>query len=363
MPSSRFWVLQGSKPGDNAQALRLASASGEPFATRRIVVKPAFEQAKPRIQASLQHIDLEASEPLIPPWPDVVLSIGRRMAMVALWIKQQSPTTRLVQIGPAKREAEKFDLIVVPLHYRVREAANICRIGLPLLGVEPERLASESERFAPQLAKLPKPLTVFLAGGSTGSHSLDPETAGELLHKIDEFRQREGGSIFVTTSRRTPTDSADALSQALPPGAQLHCWKPDDPDNPYLGLLAHGDRFVVTGDSISMLIEVARLGKPLAIASLRPANRTVAMALRALKLPRSWVWAVSRIAGEIIERTSLGSGAGSRDFSLLHELMYEKGWAVPFGAPFAAPIYPPPDDVAIAAARLRALLAEDQRRT
>ena len=33
-------------------------------------------------------------------------------------------------------------------------------------------------------------------------------------------------------------------------------------DNPYLGLLAHGDRFVVTGDSISMLVEVARLAKP-----------------------------------------------------------------------------------------------------
>ncbi len=358
MSSERFWVLQGSKPGDNAQALRLAEATGIPFSTRKIVLKPGFEQSKPRVTASLHHVDLAASDPIASPWPEVVLSIGRRMAMAALWIKAQSPATRLVQIGPPKRQSEVFDLIIVPLHYRVADAPNICRIGLPLLGVEPERVIREGRKFAPLLANLPKPLTVFLAGGSTGSHSLDPATASDLLQSILALQRRDGGSVYITTSRRTPKDSAEALAKDLPKDAFLHRWAPDDSDNPYLGLLAHGDRFVVTGDSISMLIEVARLGKPLAIASLRPANRTVANTLAKLKLPRGIVWRVARIAGELIERTPLGSGAGTRDFNLLHKLMYEKCWAVPFGEPFVTPLHPPPDDAAIAANRLRALFAE-----
>ena len=46
-------------------------------------------------------------------------------------------------------------------------------------------------------------------------------------------------------------------------------------DNPYLALLALADRFVVTGDSVSMMVEVASLGRPLAIFSL-PIGRSLA---------------------------------------------------------------------------------------
>jgi hypothetical protein len=45
-------------------------------------------------------------------------------------------------------------------------------------------------------------------------------------------------------------------------------WARPEGENPYTGLLALGDRFVVTGDSISMQVEVARLGKPLEILPL-----------------------------------------------------------------------------------------------
>ena len=78
-----------------------------------------------------RYVDLAASDKLDPPWPDLVLTIGRRMAMAALWIKSQSPGIRLALIGPPKSEVDKFDLIVLPLHYRSEERPNICRIGLP----------------------------------------------------------------------------------------------------------------------------------------------------------------------------------------------------------------------------------------
>ena len=135
MSPPRIWLLTGAKQGDNAQAELLIEAAGLPFERRRIVLKSGYDLAKPRVRASLHHVDLSRSDALTPPWPDLVLTIGRRMAMVALWIKAQSQgRTRLALIGPPKREADQFDLIVVPFHYRTAPQPNIHRIGLPLLG-------------------------------------------------------------------------------------------------------------------------------------------------------------------------------------------------------------------------------------
>lgn len=357
MSSPRIWLLTGAKQGDNAQALRLADAAGLPYERRRIVLKPGFDLAKPRVEASLHHVDLEASDKLEPPWPDLVLTIGRRMAMVALWIKAQSQgRTRLALIGPPKREADKFDLIVVPFHYRTEEQPNICRIGLPLLGIDPKRVVTESERWRETFASLPRPLTVLLCGGNIGTHSLDPKTARHILTTIEGMMA--GGSLHVVTSRRTPPETADAIAASLPEGAVLHRWDRPGGDNPYVGLLGFGDRFVVTGDSVSMLVEVARLGKPLAIASLRQANRTVAQGLRRLHLPDETAYGAAALAQRAMDRflPLIGLEASTRDFALLHDFLYAKGWAVPLGAPFVTPSDPPPDDTAIAAQRLKELL-------
>jgi mitochondrial fission protein ELM1 len=362
MPAPRIWLLTGAKQGDNAQALRLADSTGLPYERRRIVLKAGFDTAKPRVEASLHHIDLAASDKLEPPWPDLVLTIGRRMAMVALWIKSQSPATRLALIGPPKGEADKFDLIVVPFHYRTEEGPNVCRIGLPLLGIDPKRVAAESERWRERFASLPRPLTVILCGGNIGTHSFDPETAHAILARVAGMG--DGGSLHVVTSRRTPPETVAAIANVLPKDAALHRWETAGGDNPYVGLLAHGDRFVVTGDSVSMLVEVARLGRPLAIAPLRLANRTVANSLRRLHVPDEAAYAAAAGAQRAMDRVLplIGLESSTRDFTLLHDLLYRKGWAVPLGAPFVTPSDPPADDTAIAAGRLMALLAPDVAR-
>src|SRR5437868_4433807 len=246
-----IWVLLGQKGGDNAQVLNLANALNRAFDTRNLVMKPEFEIAKPRVSSSLRHIDFGHSDALAPPWPDLVLTIGRRLSIVALWIKQQSHRrTKIVLIGRPKGEDSEFDLIIAPVHYRVPEAANICRIGLPLLALSPEELTSAGQLWKPHLAHLPRPLTVLLIGGSTGRQPLDPRTACAILSHFTAPREANRGSLYIVTSRRTPPEAIEAMAQVLPPGAILYRWRQDDPDNPYLGLLALGSRFVVTGDSI-----------------------------------------------------------------------------------------------------------------
>ena len=105
-------------------------------------------------------------------------------------------------------------------------------------------------------------------------------------------------------------------------------------DNPFLALLALADRFVVTSDSVSMMVEVASLGRPLAIFSLPP-GRSLADRLAVgglgMKLP---AWAT-----HLLHR--LGIAGYGRDLGEIRRVLIERGLAVPLGQPFrttAAPL-------------------------
>ena len=85
------------------------------------------------------------------------------------------------------------------------------------------------------------------------------------------LQARDGGTLYLSTSRRTQPEVVAALEKGLPPERRLYRWSAETKDdNPFLALLALADRFVVTSDSVSMMVEVASLGRPLAIFSLPP---------------------------------------------------------------------------------------------
>ncbi len=328
-----IWVLTGSKPGDNAQVLRAARAMGLDFETRNVAIKPKYDAAKLRVRPSLHHVDLAASDPLEGPWPDLVITIGRRLSLVALWIKRQSGgATRVALFNAPKGKAGAFDLLVVPPFYRVGNRANVLPINLPLVAVDPVRLEAGRAEFAATFGRMKRPLHVLLLGGDMGMRKLDAAFALETLRRMRAGFAAEG-SIFISTSRRTPTAVANALAAALEPQDRLFRWGDATTANPYLGLLAHGDSFTVTSDSLSMLIEVARLGKPLVIAEPP---------------------ALIGVAG-LVNRVL--SPFRARDLSEATALLLGGGYAVPLGENPTAPPHPPPDDTIRVAERLR-MLAE-----
>ncbi|MBI2717628.1 MAG: mitochondrial fission ELM1 family protein [Rhizobiales bacterium] len=344
----RIWVLVGSKGGDNAQVLAAADAMGLNYEIRRITMRLEFETAKPAVSASLHHIDRAASDRLEAPWPDVVIAIGRRLSMVALWIKQQSSgACRIALFNAAKGSTKLFDLIIVPAYYNVAENPRICRIGLPLLALDPAKIATARSRFADSIGNMPRPLTVLLLGGGTSTMRLGVTTAQRILEKV-RTGQSPGGSLYVSTSRRTAPEIADALQPLLGPGDRLYRWTADPVENPYLGLLAHGDRFVVTGDSISMIVEVARLGRPLAIAELPRVNAFLMKAAGKL----GWHDPGEGLISRFIE---IGAGRQFRDFDGLYAFLYDRGLAVRLGDTPSRHAEPLPDDTARVAARLRRL--------
>lgn len=353
----RVWLLLGDKPGDNAQVLELARAIGLPFLVKRLIPRPEWVLGKPRFRPALDHLDPARSDPLEPPWPELVLTIGRRPSMAALWLAERAwGRTRLVIVGRPKRWPERFALIVAPPQYAVPEGPRVVRLRLPLLRPDPERLARAAERWADRFAGLARPVTAVLVGGETKPFRLDAEVARGLAARLAQLRAREGGTLWVTTSRRTGAAVAEALAAALPAGSLLHRWRVEDPPeaNPYMALLALADRLVVTGDSVSMMVEVARLGRPLAIAPLpvrgdlaTRAQRAVARAL-APGGPAAAVGALAR---------RLGLAGFPRDLEAIHELLIAEGRAVRLGEPFPPPREPPPDELDAVAARVRALLS------
>lgn len=357
----RTWLLISDKLGDNAQARVLAEALGWAYETRQLFPKPEWVLGKPAFRPGLHHLDLERSAELEPPWPDLVVTIGRRCAMAALWIQAQSGgRTRIVLIGRPKRWAERFALIVAPRQFRIPPRPNLVQLDLPLLRADRAAVEEAALAWRERLAGLPRPLTAVLVGGRTRPYRFDAEAAQDLARRLRDLQARDGGSLYVSTSRRTGPGVATALAEALPPGTPLYRWSRETAaENPYLALLGTADRCVVTGDSISMLVEAASLGRPLAIYPLPPGRTLADLASRGL----ARLAAGSAAGGPVMEavaRTLQAAGIGgyARDLGEVHEVLLRRGLAVRLGEPFAQPKGGLDDELATVVARVKALLSQ-----
>jgi mitochondrial fission protein ELM1 len=336
----RIWLLIGDKLGDNQQveliAERLLRQFGWRADVRRLRFKEAYRRGKPRFRASDEHVDWSTSDAVAAPWPDIVLTVGRRPSMVALWIKQQSRgETRVVIVGRPRRWLSRFSLIIAAAHHHVPPLPNVLRLGLPLIRVDGAALEAARAEWAPRFADVPRPLVALFVGGPTKPHVFDRVVAQDLMRRAAQTVPG-GGTLWVTTSPRTSPDVVAALADSLPTNGSLFRWRPGTTENPYLGLLACADRFIVTGDSVSMQVEVARLGRPLAIYALPVEYGFVERLRRAAARAAYHRDASSGVARAIMALQRWGVVQFPRDVEEIHALLIERGFAVRLGEPFAA---------------------------
>jgi mitochondrial fission protein ELM1 len=355
------WLILSDKAGDNAQVTAIAEALPWRAETKRMAVMPRFALGKPVITPSLHHIDAARSDPLQAPWPDLVIAIGRRMSMVALWIKQQSQgRTKIVLLGTPKRFPRRFDLAVITEQYRQSSRPNFLRIRYPLQSIDQAAIEAEGALWQAELGALRRPLIAVMVGGLTKAVRFDAAVATQLAADLRACAEGMNGALFVTTSRRTPPEVISVLERELPPDAVLHRWNAEQPRNPYRALLALADRFVITSDSLSMQMEVARLGRPLAIYPLPPSSRLAAGPLSSLvdgKL--GFAARLERIVGGALDR--IGTMRHHRDLTAIPRRLVKDGYAVWFGAPFPPEGGGPGDELAQVVARITALLPKGSR--
>ena len=360
--SPRTWVVLGDKQGDNGQVEVIEQALPWRCERKNVQMLPAWVLGKPKVAASLDHIDMARSDPLEPPWPDLILTIGRRPANVALWIQEQSGGhTKIVLVGKPSGMTEHFDLVIHSAEAQLPPLPNVMSITLPLMQVNEQAVKAAAETWQPRLAKLPRPLTAILVGGPTGPFVFDDSVSQRLTEIAADMVDR-GGTPYITTSRRTPPEVVAHLRTGLPDGARLFEWTPDSEENPYRGLLGLADGFIVTGDSISMMVEVVRLGRPLAILGL-PRNLMGAVDQLRRSFTR-WLFAPQTEESGPRRRHRLavalfrsGLLTHTRDFLAFHQMLIDQGLAVRAGEAFQGSQGRLPDDLPRVVSRIRALIA------
>jgi len=263
----KVWVLLGSKGGDNAQLINLAQSLGWSYDIKRLVFNQLHACPAVVLGASLASLDVATSDPLSPPWPDVVLAAGKRSVPVARWINARSKgSSKLVHIGRPWAPLEWFDLIITTPQYGLPARPNILHNTLPLNTTNEEdlRLAAQDPQWSARIDVLAPPRIAVLVGGNSSSHLLTTEAATRLAEMALNKAAESGGSLMVTTSPRTPREAADALEAALGAGVLMHRWH-EHTNNPYKAFLARADAFIVTGDSASMVAEACSRGKPVTV--------------------------------------------------------------------------------------------------
>jgi mitochondrial fission protein ELM1 len=255
MTAPRIWVLLGPRTGDNNQALALAEALGLPFETRTLAYN-ALQALSVWLPPTAATLDRESRGHLQPPWPDLVIAIGRRSVPVARWIKRQNQgRTKLVRIGHPRIDPTLFDLVITTRQYPVPPGENVLLLPLAMsrFTTPPELALDEVEWFAGP----PQPLRLLAIGGATKYWALSAERVAEAVNTL---QQREG-SLVVATSRRTDPAVTEAVREVLSPSSRLV----DGAFPRFPVLLNEADEIFVTGDSVSMLSEAILTGKPVGL--------------------------------------------------------------------------------------------------
>jgi uncharacterized protein len=274
--AEKTWIVTDGSVGMEAQGIAAAEAVGLPFSLKRVRIKGAMRVVPARFQIYVSPAALlrsvQSNEPLQPPWPRLVISIGPRCAPIALAIKRASGAFGL-HIGHPKVPAQLFDLVAAPLHDNV-EGNNVVTTFGAVHSVTKARLAEAAKRFAPRAEPLPHPRIAILLGGESAAFSFPPEIAATLGTELAALVRGAGGSLLARPSRRTRADSLAALSAAIK-GVPHIVWDGSG-DNPYFAFLALADAIVATEDSVNMVTEAAGTGKPVYIQALKGRSRQLA---------------------------------------------------------------------------------------
>lgn len=367
----RVWALVTGDPTYDRQVTGLARALGWPVEVKRLVLNGRRRLPNLLLGATLASVRMADSDPLGPPWPDLVIASGRKSVPAALWIRKASGgATRLVQIGRPRAPFALFDLIVATPQARLPLRDNVLPVAAPLAGLAPEQVEAARARWADRLATLPRPWTALLIGRGRDGYRVTPEAlarAGALL--ADEIRA-EGGALLLWLDEKAPEAAAAALRATLAglPIAEARAAGAADHDA-RVAFLAQADRVVVTADELVGLAEACLAGKPARIVDLPrwydrlPGGRTL------VRMAKLAVGGGTSYRGTPLQQHALGRLVDHlatrglvnlpRDAGELHRALVARGLVAWLGRPEPPMAAPKPlDDLRRVVERVRQLMAE-----
>ncbi|MEP4379213.1 MAG: mitochondrial fission ELM1 family protein [Alphaproteobacteria bacterium] len=319
-PTPSCWILTDGKIGMVNQCLGLARALGHDPVIKTIDLRRPWAWLPPVLIPARTSVITTGSTPLAPPWPKLLIASGRKSVAPALAIRRGSAgETFCVQIQDPGVATGSFDLVVAPAHDRLSGDNVVTTLG-SMQGVDPAALEGARVAFADRMEGLPRPLAGVLLGGDNAVYRMTPALGERLAEQLRVLAADRGLGLAITPSRRTPEFVLDAIRASLT-GLDVDIWDETGP-NPYLGILAHADSLIVTGDSVNMVSEAAATGKPVHVVSLE---------------------------------------GGSKKFSRFHEALTARGITRPFAGVLEEWTYDPPDDMAVVVGAIQRRMAATDR--
>ncbi|KAK8957429.1 hypothetical protein KSP39_PZI001581 [Platanthera zijinensis] len=295
------------------------------------------------LEADAKHIASIARENFDKEGLLLVVASGWDTVSVASSIKRLAPqNVFVIQIQHPRTRLDRFDLVVAPRHDyhaltsqgqeeiprlfrrwitpREPPGRNVVLTMGALHKADSAALRIAASEWHDELAPLPKPLIVVNIGGPTRHCRYGADLAIQLAGSLHNVLP-SCGSIRISFSRRTPQKVSDVIFRELGDDPKVYVWDGKG-SNPHMGHLAWADAFIISADSVSMLSEACSTGKPVYVIG---AERCT--------------WKFSAFHRSLRERGLVRPFTGLEDVS--------KFWS-----------YPPLNDAAEVASRVREALAE-----
>ncbi|GAB4859801.1 serine/threonine protein kinase [Ancistrocladus abbreviatus] len=275
--------------------------------------------------------------------PLLVVASGRDTVSIASSIKRlASDCVFVVQIQHPRTRLQRFDMVITPSHdyYPLTPEAqkqvprflrpfitpreppgrNVVLTVGALHQIDSAALRSAASTWQDEFASLPKPLLVVNIGGPTSHCRYGADLAKQLTAGLQNVLL-SCGTVRISFSRRTPEKVSKIIVKELGDHPKVYIWDGEEP-NPHMGHLAWADAFVITADSVSMLSEACSTGKPVYVIGAKRCT-----------------WKFMDFHNSLEKRGLVRPFTGSVDMS--------QSWS-----------YPPLNDTAEAASRIRQALAE-----
>ena len=256
------WAVTDGAAGALNQCVGLARRLGIEPDVKTIAIRQPWRGLPPALWFDPLAAVSAKGDRLDPPWPDLLIASGRKSVAPAAAIRRAaSGGTVAVQIQDPGIAPRHFDLVVAPVHDRLR-GANVVATKGTVHGLTREGLDAAARAAAPAAADLPRPLVFVAIGGPNRVYRFDEEDARRLGRSLAAV----GGGLLVALSRRTTGRAAAALEAELDP-ARTRFWNGAG-ENPYFGWLGLARAVVITADSVAMTTEACVTGRPVYVARL-----------------------------------------------------------------------------------------------
>jgi len=255
------WALTTGEQGMRTQARGLAEAVADD--TREVTVARAGALWFPGGSANrLRRLGLA------PPWPDILVTCGRRSVALSIAIGRASGGRVFrVHIQDPRTDPAAFDLVLAMGHDRIAASEKVIKLASALHDLTPGKLDAAADAWRARFAALGRPLVGVLVGGDLRGRRFGRADSDALVDGLARLRQETGAAFAITPSRRTPEALRRRLEAAFGGDGRGFVWNLAGP-NPYRAILALADRLVATSDSVSMISEALFLPKPVDVLDL-----------------------------------------------------------------------------------------------